>query len=236
MTSQRKTTTELGQDIEKLVTKYLRDHPAFFERHPYLLGEMSLPHESGTAVSLVERQVAVLRDQRDDYKRKLQQLTDAARANERLIERINAIVLALIDAADLDDVVEVVQERLKQDFDADAVVLRLFHTGSGSTRHGELADWSEPALGAFEKVAASRRPICGRLKPGQLESLFGDQAGTISSAALVPLFASADTKTCHGLLAIGSHEVTRFHPEMGTLFLDHLGKAVARILKRHLSN
>jgi uncharacterized protein YigA (DUF484 family) len=235
MTSQRKASSEMDQNTEKLVSKYLREHPGFFERHPHLLGEMRLPHESGTAVSLVERQVAVLRDQRDDYKRKLQHLAETARANERLIDRINTVVLALIDASDLDDVVEIVQQRLKHDFDADAVVLRLFHAGAVASRHADLADWSEPALGAFEKVAASRRPVCGRLKPGQLESLFGDQAGTIASAALVPLFASSDSKTCHGLLAIGSHEVTRFHPEMGTLFLDHLGKAVARVLKRHLS-
>ncbi|MFT7300755.1 MAG: hypothetical protein ACI89Z_001219, partial [Porticoccus sp.] len=41
------------------IKSYLQAHPSFFENHPDLLELISLPHESGAAVSLVERQVSV---------------------------------------------------------------------------------------------------------------------------------------------------------------------------------
>ena len=35
------------------VAGYLRSHPDFFERMPGLISELSLPHDAGSAVSLV---------------------------------------------------------------------------------------------------------------------------------------------------------------------------------------
>ncbi len=228
-------------ETEKTIVRYLRDHPDFFERHTDLLADMVLPHDTGHAVSLIERQVAVLRDQRSELKLKLHKLMQLARTNEQLSERFNALVLDLLDAVTLDDLIETIQSRLISDFDADAVVVRLFRsnaaagTAAGSSQRPELADWSEPVLGAFEKIIRGRKPVCGHLKPGQLDSLFADQAGTIASVALIPLVESDASKHCYGMLAIGSHDPKRFHPEMGTLFLGYLSHVLSRVLKPHLS-
>ena len=162
-----------SKDEERDIVRFLRDHPDFFERHQDLLADMLLPHESGSAVSLVERQVSVLREQRDDYKKKLQQLINTAQQNEKLNNHVNALILALLDAETLDEVLQVVQTHLVNDFDAEAVVVRLFDTGHPTmSRIPELVDWSEPAMGAFEKVIEGRKPVCGALKPGQLDALF----------------------------------------------------------------
>ena len=39
------------------VAEYLRLHPAFFAEYDELLPDLIIPHQSGQAVSLVERQV-----------------------------------------------------------------------------------------------------------------------------------------------------------------------------------
>ena len=39
--------------LETSVIDYLRNDPDFFKRHPGLLTELNLPHESGNTVSLV---------------------------------------------------------------------------------------------------------------------------------------------------------------------------------------
>ena len=93
-----------SKDEERDIVRYLRDHPDFFERHQDLLADMLLPHETGSAISLVERQVSVLRDQRDEYKKKLQQLVKTAQQNEKLNNHVNALILALLDAESLDEV------------------------------------------------------------------------------------------------------------------------------------
>jgi len=223
------------KDTERDIVRYLRDHPDFFERHQGLLADMLLPHETGGAISLLERQVSVLREQRDDNKKKLQQLIKTAQKNEQLNNHVNALILALLDAISLEEVLEVVRTRLANDFDAEAVVVRLFNTGHPTmTRLPELVDWSEPVLGAFEKVIDGRKPVCGALKPGQLDALFSDQSDNIVSAALIPLVESASSSKCYGMLAIGSPDRNRFRADMGTVFLSQLGKVLTRVLKQHL--
>lgn len=233
-TPQKNSKTPLDE-TEKSIVRFLRDNPGFFERHLDLLADMILPHSEHGTVSLIERQVQILREQKDAARKKLTTLIQNAEANEKLSEQINQLILALLDAQDLDDVLDIVQSRLSKDFNADTVVVRLFNTGHPAmSARPEIVDWSEPVLGAFEKIIKERRPACGRLKPGQLESLFSDEAGYIGSAALIPLLESEKSKTCYGMLAIGSHEQDRFRADMGTHFLAQIGKILARVLKRTL--
>ena len=234
MSSQQEQKIDI-KDTEREIVRFLRDHPDFFERHQDLLADMLLPHHTGSAVSLVERQVSVLREQRDDYKKKLQLLIKTAQKNEQLNNHVNALILALLDAASLEEVLQVVRTRLADDFDAEAVVVRLFNTGHPTmSRLPDLVDWSEPVLGAFEKVIAGRKPVCGALKPGQLDALFSDQSDNIVSAALIPLVENVSSKKCYGMLAIGSPDRNRFRADMGTVFLSQLGKVLTRVLKMHL--
>lgn len=235
MTTQYKTNKPIISDEEKAIVKFLRDNPKFFERHLDLLADMTLPHENSGTISLIERQVQVLREQKDAQKKKLNTLIQNAKINEGLSERINDLIIALLDTANLDEVLDMIQARLTKDFDADTVVVRLFNTGHPAmAARPEIVDWGEPVMGAFEKVIKNKRPVCGRLKHGQLESLFSDEAGQISSAALIPLVESENSKTCYGLLAIGSHATNRFRADMGTLFLSQIGKVLSRVLKRVL--
>ena len=44
------------------VASYLKTNPEFFIEQEDLLADLSLPHESGKAISLLERQVTILRD------------------------------------------------------------------------------------------------------------------------------------------------------------------------------
>lgn len=235
MSTQHNTNKTLIDDLEKTIVKFLRDNPDFFERHRDLLAAMILPHEHQGAVSLVERQVQILREQKEAQKKRLNTLVANAQLNEKLNNQINQLILALLDATDLDHVLDIVQSRLSKDFNADTVVVRLFNTGHPTlAARPDVVDWSEPVLGAFEKIIKERRPACGQLKHGQLESLFSDEAGQIASAALIPLVESEDSKTCYGMLAIGSHERDRFSADMGTMFLSQIGNILARVLKRTL--
>lgn len=223
------------KEFEREIVRYLRDHPDFFEQHLDLLADMILPHEHGGTVSLVERQVSVLREQKDQYRKKLQTLINMAEQNEKLSQDFNGLILALLDANDLEGVLQIVNERLQADFNADAVSLRLLNSNNPQLQqHPEMMDWSAPVLAAFEKVIEGRRPVCGGLKPQQLDALFEDNASNIQSAALIPLVKSEHSKKCYGLLAIGSEDAQRFRADMGTLFLSHLGKVLSRVLKTHL--
>src|SRR5687768_1938188 len=72
------------------VEAYLKAHPDFFEHHPHILALMQLTHTgTGAAVSLIERQVGLLREQNRAIERKLLELVQIARENERLSRQLH---------------------------------------------------------------------------------------------------------------------------------------------------
>ena len=212
---------------EQSVANYLRDHPDFFQRHTSLLALLNVPHECGPAVSLVQHQVSVLRDQIRDLKRKIKDLVEFGRENDRLNERMLQFTLALMEAGSTDEVLKVVEEQLFDRFKADAVSLRLFNAcDEVRATHPDIPlDRADPRLNAFENFFKTKRPLCGRLRQDQLELLFGTRAETIGSAVLIAL-------DHQGLLAIGSHDQDHFHPGMGTVFLTRMGAIVSGALRR----
>jgi uncharacterized protein YigA (DUF484 family) len=210
-------------DFESRVAEYLRSQPEFFERHLDLLGELRLPHPSGRAVSLVERQLDALRDEAAHYRQQIDTLVGVARDNDLLNDRLHHLTLALIDAADFAEVVELLEDHLHDEFKAEAVELKLFST----TRLREGGGEAEPELDAFLEFFERGRPVCGPLTPVQMDYLFGVQAEEMGSAAILPI----QGDDILGVLAIGSTEPGRFHPDMGTDFLVRLTEIVSRKLQ-----
>lgn len=219
------TTHQLESDgavlSEKAVADYLRQHPDFFLRHDYLLPALELPHDTRGAVSLIERQVAMLREQRQELKHKLQHLTQTARDNQYLLERIEQLILGLLEADDTDQLLLRLREGLREDFHADAVELRRFGSDSGARQ-------------LFETIIDRGAPVCGHIAPPQAQFLFGPTAAELASGAVIPLFAPG-SRQCIGVIGIGSVDPRRFHAEMGTTFLRYLGAVVARLLRKDRS-
>ena len=59
---------------EESVADYLQNHPDFFERNANVLARLRVPHERGVStVSLVERQVLVLRDKHQKLEAKVRE-------------------------------------------------------------------------------------------------------------------------------------------------------------------
>ena len=223
----------IDTEFEHEMVRYLRDHPAFFEEHQDVLAGMILSHESGSAVSLIERQVQILREQKNEQKRKLQSLISAAQNNEKLNNNVNALILALLDASSLNDVLSITEQRIRADFEADAIVIKLLASGDNVLKeHAELTAWQQPALVIGEKVMTAREPMCGSFNSEQMQALFDD--ADIQSAGIVPLVKNKNSKNCYGIIAIGSYDPQRFRADMGTLFLSLLGQVLTRILQRHL--
>jgi len=218
------------QLTEREVADFLHHHPDFFTRHEYLLQEMSVPHpESGKAISLIERQVGVIREQKHALKQQLQQLTLAARTNEALLQRFQVMILNLIDSDTIDQAVQYIRDALREDFHADAVELRLFDCPG----RGESIASDAPELRAFSTLLTAQQTVCGHFKPEQMAFLFGKRADELASAVVIPL-CEGHGKPCLGLLAIGSIDPKRYHPEMGTVFVNHLGAVMNRIFRAHL--
>ncbi len=204
---------------------YLRVHPELLTRDPQLLAGLKIPHASGGAVSLIERQVETLRADNTDLRQQLQDLLAMARENDQLNQRLHRLTLDLIDAVDFDEVLTMLEDHLHEHFRADAVELRLF---SATHLRGEHDTGPEdPELETFIDFFDAGHPICGPLGQRPLDAMFGSEAEDIGSAALIPL----RDDDIMGVLAVGSSDKRRFHPEMGTEFLVRLAEVVSRKLQ-----
>jgi uncharacterized protein YigA (DUF484 family) len=222
-----------GQTDEERIERYLTLNPDFFERHQQVLARMRLPHmRTGSTVSLVERQVEVLRDQKSDADRRLAEFIAVARANDQLAERIHRFTRRLMRAQDAAAALSAIEASLREDFEAFNCVLLLTATIDS------LPDIYEPFLRklpaddsnirTFDALLATGKPRCGQVRDSQRDFLFGPEAASIGSVALVPL---GDGGTL-GLLALGSAERERFHPGMSTEFLKRMGEMITDALSR----
>jgi uncharacterized protein YigA (DUF484 family) len=217
------------------VAEYLQTYPDFFERNSPLLIKLRLPHlrDVGATVSLVERQVEVLRERNQALERKLKELVDVARANDALADRIHRLSQRLIRAHTLPETIDAVETSLREDFDAMHSVLVLFldQAPSLEAAAGRFLRSGKPSdadVKTFESLLQSGKPRCGQVRDAQRDYLFGKDSVEIGSVALTPLGPKGEL----GILAIGASDAERFHPAMSTEFLSRIGELVTYALMR----
>jgi uncharacterized protein YigA (DUF484 family) len=227
-----------GQTDEERIERYLNLNPDFFERHQALLARMRLPHmRTGSTVSLVERQVEVLRDQKSDADRRLAEFVSVARANDQLADRIHRFTRRLLRAPDTQTALTTLEASLREDFDAFHSVLVLTAPGNALAKiEFEPFLRKLPAddanIRSFEALLATGKPRCGQVRDSQRDFLFGPESPSIGSVALVPLTDNKSDGGAIGLLALGSAERERFHPGMSTEFLKRMGELITDALSR----
>lgn len=214
------------------VADYLKQHPEFFQARDDLLLTLELTHPaSGNAVSLLERQVSILRERNMDMRQRLAGLVENARNNDRLFEQTRQLVLALLETRSLDDIATVFERSLTRDFQVDFASLTFFGTPE---HHPEIAARLVPFAEAHQQLNGllrNNRAVCGTLRDSELAFLFPNHADKVGSAAVVPLIPGPAL----GILAIGSRDPEHFRSSMGTLFLSYVAEVLNRLLPRHLS-
>jgi uncharacterized protein YigA (DUF484 family) len=214
---------------EESIATYLQHNPDFFERHHAVLARLRLPHaRGGSTISLVERQIEVLREKHAAVEAKLAEFVRVARANDVLADKLHRFTRQLLRAGSREGVIATMESGLRVDFDAFHSVLVLIgsHPDVTPQRFVRVVRADDPNLKSFETLFSNGKPRCGQARDSQREFLFGSDANDIGSVALVPL----GEKGSIGLLALGSTDRDRFHPGMSTEFLARMAELIADAL------
>ncbi|GGB97480.1 hypothetical protein GCM10011352_24510 [Marinobacterium zhoushanense] len=227
MTDELAKTTEEALSAQQ-VADYLGRHPDFFSDHVQLLEKLYVPHQRGSAVSLVERQTSLLRSRNEQLHGRLSELIEAARYNDGQFEKTKRMVLGLLESETLDDVAVAVEESLCRDFYGDETVLVLFSEQELGCNGLRVLSRGECSI--VQPLIDTNLPSCGRLSEAMNRFLFQDAAVRVQSSAVVPLVKGETL----GLLAIGSYDPNYFQSSQGTLFLSYVGEVLSRILARLL--
>ena len=216
------------------IANYLRQHPQFFNEKPSLLANLTLPHQSGGAISLVERQVSVLRERNMDMRHRLSALIDNARTNDQLFEKTKRLLLSLLEAQDLNDLIDALVHSFTDDFGIHYTSLLLFdeHINKqplANTSHVQLVPFST-ATQVLGTIISNNKTVCGQLDTGEQQFIFADNASEVASTAITPLSSASPL----GILAIGNRDPDYYRSSISTLFLSYIGEVFSRLLPKHL--
>ena len=231
-------TTASGTNAtEANVADYLKKHPDFFIKHLNLLNTLDIPHQTGQAVSLVEKQMHVLRQSNKDLKERFNKLLDVARENEGHFEQTKKLVVELFDfhssRGNLSDLMGIFENLFPTVLAANEYrVIFLDQTDSLSLNDKQVVMINSSTLkDNIPKFANMKKSFCGTLTKDEKTFAFDEQADLIASCAAIPL----SHKEFKGLIVIGNFKEGHFYKGMGTMFLDHIGNIISRVISETLT-
>ena len=217
---------------EAQVVAFLKANPDFLARHPELLDRLELRHASGGAVSLIERQVEILRGKSSRLEDRLKTLLDAARDNESRAANVHKLARSLIRAPTLASTVSALRKCLREDFNVDETWVGV--SAGALKRHDieglHVVEPNGPIARAFDDFFRTRLLECGPLAEEKAKLLFPQARQLPASAAIVPLEKEKDL----GMLVLASADPQRFQPRQGRLFLDMTADLVSAAVRARL--
>jgi len=211
---------------EQQVVEYLKANPNFFVKHEHLLDSLKVPHKSGAAISLGERQVQVFREHRDQLKQQLNELISVAHENDAHFAKSKRLLLNLLEVKSLDEINIVINQAFKDDENIDFSRILLF---------GEVSDYPVSEIDVIRLDHAHERlgdimvqthALCGQFSEEIIACLFPHNKEEISSAAIIPI----RNGEILGVFCLGSKDGNYFNDSMGSLFLSYISDFISRIL------
>lgn len=222
----------LVENSDATIAEYLQANPDFFARNSELLADLLLPHSTGgAAISLIERQVSVLRGRNEQVETKLRDFMQVAQSNDEIVNKIHELAILLILAGERTAVIATLEEQLRTTFNADCPILVLFDEDDADNDKGRFVrriNRKDPSTGPFKTFLQASKARCGTVRDAQRAFLFGEEDVEVGSVALIPLGERSET----GFLAIGCRDPDHFHPGKSIDFLTRIGELVAAALTR----
>jgi len=221
------TTTDKSSLSAEQITQYLKENPDFFLNYPTLITDLNFGHETGNAVSLIQRQVELLRKHHDTMRKRLADLTTISKNNESLLERIKTLSVSAAAANTPKAILESISQTIIQDFGLDAVYLVVEHNNWPMSATNVIG-LSPEELGNLRNSVYNLAVFVGRPSEKLKALLSITNSEAVASIAMTRLkYKEVDT-----YLVIGSKDKDRFTSDMGTEFVSYIGELLQALLSR----
>jgi len=215
------------------VVAYLKAHPAFFEEHAELAGDLGLmPRVQGPGV--IDMQQAILKRLRteiDKLKTERTEIIANSKQNQIVQNRIQAAVISIIQATTFEKMIHVVTHELPELLDVDFITLAI--------EANEDAPKRAPVRGVYVLAPGSIDAAIGPDKHARLRShiagedaFFGEVARFVKSDVLMRLKVSSGSPDA--VMCFGAREPESFGPDMATELLFFLAKVLENTMRAWL--
>jgi diguanylate cyclase (GGDEF)-like protein len=185
---------------------------------------------------------ADLQRENEELRRRLAELMERARYNERVLARFQKVELRLIGIVSFKELIEAILEDYRDAFELDVVTLSLIDADYDLRRtlmDAEAAAEGFPGLIMFDRdvylsslFGANNQPVLGPFDPLRHRVLFAEASPLPASVAILPLMRWGQLV---GSLNLGSLRPDRFTAGMATHFIEWLA-AVASVCLENVAN
>ena len=211
----------------KEIAEYLILNPNFFKENPEVLNSIEIIHESGAAVSLIQKQVELLRSNYNSTTDKLMELLGIAKNNEDIFILTKELILSLIDASSIEEIVALLEKSFVADFGAKNSKVLFFTESSKNLPKGRVKNPAE-ARNILGNLLKPGKIFCGEVNKKVAKFIFNQKTG-VKEMALVPL----NSSSLLGLIALGSDQPGKYSDNKDTLFLDFIAEVVSKLIDSH---
>lgn len=216
---------------EKQVADYLKANPNFFEDRDNLVLKLKIPHHNKGAISLVEKQLEVMRDRQRKTRKQLNEFVASAEANKEIFDKSRRLVLNLIAANRSKDFFDALEKGLKKDFGCKAYSLVVFGKRPRQINHFTTRVTPDSARNYVGALMRAKEPTLGVIRPEEQDFLFRHQSEKVKSVAVLSV---RERNRQLALLGIGHGDPHYFSSDMDTLFIGFIADVLAKLLPRHL--
>ncbi len=206
---------------EQQVIQYLKQHSDFFVNNPKLLHSLPVGSEQGDVVQLIDRKLQQLQNKNAHLADQLKTLVNNAKRSEGLMDRLFQLLTDLSMNAPHQQFVAAMVAFIQKDFPSDHFCLLLTDIKSGID-HPDIGYYTQEQRQLFAGFAHNPTPLSGRLPAMKMKALFGDSP-VAQSAIVLPIGLNAK----HGLMAFGSQDENKFHPDLASDVLQKLASILA---------
>ena len=211
----------------KEIAEYLILNPNFFKENPEVLNSIEIIHESGAAVSLIQKQVELLRSNYNSTTDKLMELLGIAKNNEDIFILTKELILSLIDASSIEEIVALIEKSFVADFGAKKSKVLFFTESSKNLPKGRVKNPAE-ARNILGNLLKPGKIFCGEVNKKVAKFIFNQKTG-VKEMALVPL----NSSSLLGLIALGSDQPGKYSDNKDTLFLDFIAEVASKLIDGH---
>ena len=161
---------------------FLKENPDFFIEHPDAIESLEIKHESGEAVSFIEKQVELIKAKNLETSTKLKEFIINAKENEILFIKIKKLISVILNSKDLEKLLNSTEDFFEKELGSEKCKIFFFTQDDLFEVSDERVIQPEIATPAFSSIFKDKNIYLGGISNEVASLTFGAKASVKESA------------------------------------------------------
>ena len=213
------------------VINFLKENPEFFIDHPEAIEYLEIKHESGEAVSFIEKQVEFIKSKNLATSTQLKEFILNAKANELLFTKVKNLISIILNTEDLENLFTATEIFFVEELGTEKCKLLFFTQEELYRVNAKRIIEPEIATKTFSKIFKETDIFLGKISNEIASLIFGAKTN-IREAVIGKL----NSEKIAGILVMGSSKDKEYSPEKDSLFLNFTIEVLSHQIDRLIEN